>query len=555
MTCWTVLGLPEDADKRSIKRQYASLLKQHRPDEDPEGFQRLREAYEQALEWADWQHETAVVDDEQPAPIDLPPMEAPAPPQAPSGPSPAQRLAAQCLEGITAANLASRLSQARLYGCEREFEHGLLGRCLAQEDTYDLAEAAIAQLHWLTPWQREDLPGTDTEQLRGRLMDLAWSRLTGAWHDSQRFLDLARQLNASPWLQTLDARQWLNRCLAMALLQAPGWSEPLFDAICAQQGWKQTGHSSPCPEPWWSQLLARSHCATFLQQQARLAQGGDSSESRAARMLFGSSDEDDRMRLGMTFRAEDWTACETLYRAIELRYPHLLEEMPQLAPEHWRTLRRQPPLLAVPLALLGSSTYMSWAQEYRLGGAFLTSVIDMLLRALLLGVIAWGLHAFCATLSRGAWRLDRSISTRYGHWLSLRRPAPLPIRESLWVGLLGALIYLVGGIPAAGIYFGILAVLAAISRRAASRSGKSFFARVYERVPGDVLIGLFLGMLVPLVLLGNALASHSSLAVNEGLQAWPQRTCAARQLTASPCPSKLSAEQWHPVDTAQAKQP
>lgn len=554
MTCWVVLGLPEDADKRSIKRQYASLLKQHRPDEDPEGFQRLREAYEQALAWADWQQEVAV-DEEQPAPIELPLMELPTPRQAPTGPSPSQRLAAQCLEAINATNLASRLTQARLYACEREFEHGLLEFCLALEDAYDLAEAAIAQLHWLTPWQREDLPSAATEQLRGRLMDLAWSRLTGAWHDNQRFLDLARQLDASPWLQSLDARQWLNRCLAMALLQAPNWSEQLFDAICAQQGWKQTGQHSPCPEPWWSQLLARSHCATFLQQQARLALGSDSSESRAARMLFGSADENARMHLSMSFSAEDWAAGETLYRNVQLRYPRLLDEMPQLAPELWRPLRRQPPILAVPLALLGTSTYMSWAFEYQLGGAFLTSLIDMLLRALLLGVVAWGLHAFCKVLGRGAWRLDRSIQTRFGHWLSLRRPAPLPIRESLWVGLLGVPIYLAGGALAAATYFGILAALAALSRRTTARHGKSFIARAYERVPGDVLIGLFLGMLVPLVMLGNALANHSSLAANQGLQAWPQRTCAALQLTDSPCPSKLPATQWHKPDTSQAKQP
>ena len=51
MTCWNVLGLTPDADSRTIKRQYAALLKQTRPDDDPQGFQRLREAYEAALAW------------------------------------------------------------------------------------------------------------------------------------------------------------------------------------------------------------------------------------------------------------------------------------------------------------------------------------------------------------------------------------------------------------------------------------------------------------------------------------------------------------------------
>lgn len=47
-----VLGLAPDADERTIKRAYAALLKLTRPDDDPEGFQRLNDAYRQALEYA-----------------------------------------------------------------------------------------------------------------------------------------------------------------------------------------------------------------------------------------------------------------------------------------------------------------------------------------------------------------------------------------------------------------------------------------------------------------------------------------------------------------------
>lgn len=57
MSCWTLLGLPVTADTRTIKRHYAKLLKQTRPDEDPQGFQRLREAYEQALAHKDWEQD------------------------------------------------------------------------------------------------------------------------------------------------------------------------------------------------------------------------------------------------------------------------------------------------------------------------------------------------------------------------------------------------------------------------------------------------------------------------------------------------------------------
>ena len=46
---FSLLGLPPDADERTIKRTYARLLKTTRPDEDPAAFQRLHEAYQEAL--------------------------------------------------------------------------------------------------------------------------------------------------------------------------------------------------------------------------------------------------------------------------------------------------------------------------------------------------------------------------------------------------------------------------------------------------------------------------------------------------------------------------
>ena len=43
-----VLGLPEDADAKAIKRAYHKLLKRFKPDRDPQGFRRLRDAFEVA---------------------------------------------------------------------------------------------------------------------------------------------------------------------------------------------------------------------------------------------------------------------------------------------------------------------------------------------------------------------------------------------------------------------------------------------------------------------------------------------------------------------------
>lgn len=48
MNPWNVLGIDQTNDLTLIKRAYSRLLKQAHPEEDPEGYQRLREAYDAA---------------------------------------------------------------------------------------------------------------------------------------------------------------------------------------------------------------------------------------------------------------------------------------------------------------------------------------------------------------------------------------------------------------------------------------------------------------------------------------------------------------------------
>lgn len=68
------LGLGPDADERAVKRAYAARLKTVRPDADPEGFQRLHAAYQQALEWVrERSEETADAASVQTLPMESPP--------------------------------------------------------------------------------------------------------------------------------------------------------------------------------------------------------------------------------------------------------------------------------------------------------------------------------------------------------------------------------------------------------------------------------------------------------------------------------------------------
>ena len=61
---WTVLGVERGSDRATIRRAYARKLRVTNPEDDPQGFMVLRQAYEAALAWVDYDARWGAEEDE-----------------------------------------------------------------------------------------------------------------------------------------------------------------------------------------------------------------------------------------------------------------------------------------------------------------------------------------------------------------------------------------------------------------------------------------------------------------------------------------------------------
>lgn len=66
MDFWELLGIEPTKDKITIKKAFASQVKLHKPSDDAELYQKIREAYNKALEFADSDEEIEVFAEDEP---------------------------------------------------------------------------------------------------------------------------------------------------------------------------------------------------------------------------------------------------------------------------------------------------------------------------------------------------------------------------------------------------------------------------------------------------------------------------------------------------------
>ncbi|MBC9252291.1 hypothetical protein A9179_18630 [Pseudomonas alcaligenes] len=350
MSCWTILGLRADADERAIKRSYAALLKVHRPDEDLDAFQRLREAYEQALAIA---RRRAEEQDEEAGEDDGLALAAP-PVLADTGllaelerplqvPDPALQAEAQMLASLSdmaPENLAALASQAKAEERLALFERCLLQRCLEDnEQGYAAAQWALACLGWLTPWQEASLPPMQLDVLVNRLLATELHSLHAqlAEGDEQAFLARVAALHEQDWLQPFDLRSYFNRQLVDILL-ATRWSPAFFQELCSRCRWDELQASQAGWLHEWDQLQRRGELDGLEQRiRERMAlRQPRSGQERAAWLLLKPLRDGQRKRLVDGFVEKDLAACQLLEQTLVHEAPEVLE---RLAPEglhDWR---------------------------------------------------------------------------------------------------------------------------------------------------------------------------------------------------------------------------
>ncbi|QXI27772.1 J domain-containing protein [Pseudomonas vanderleydeniana] len=474
MDCWSILQLADDADERSIKRSYARLLKVTRPDEDAEGFQRLREAYEEALEIARWREDDEVMVEAPPFEPE-PAIETPTlselpdwsrlpqlqPSSTPSAAQQAEDQARALIPGLSTENLPQRWEQALQQDCASAFEQALLRLCFEQPGLrVGILVWAVQQREWLTPWQTVRMAPEQEQALSADLLQGYRQELQAQLEAGQEreFINQLKHYSEQPWLRIFDRRlHWQH--LLLQMLHQSQWSLPLFERVCQLFGWDERTGVTPEPEWLWQAVLDRCKEEGFYQNLLARAQvqPSPSSEHMAAHLLLGSGSHWQKFRKMRKFSGGDWQACQQLAEQLTHRHPRLIERLPEPDVFFWhKYLPRTVPahgwilfglllMLAYLLALVpGIEGHLAKGQSAE--GAVLGSVIIAGALALLGRIVAagWALLAWnIAPLD--VWLSERLLPRRLspsGRALLIRHGGlQLAIAAIFWsaLGALGAI--------------------------------------------------------------------------------------------------------------------
>jgi len=506
MTCWSVLQLDDDADERSIKRSYARLLRVHRPDDDPEGFQRLREAYEHALSVARWQAElerdledqkvevVGRIDDlqwtsaeRQHEPLDdttavaerVHPVE-PAPFKAPQV-SPAELTARGLLDGLSAENLPQRWEQAQAQDCAEAFERLLLQLCFDHPSLLvSIAGWAAQQLEWLTPWQNLVMSDWQQEMLASSLLRDYRQTLHGflAAKQEREFINQLKDYSDQPWLKVFDQRQQWQQII-LDVLHDTEWSLPLFDRVSQLFGWDDNKGIHPQPEATWQALIERCNQEAFYQNLVTKAESDRlfAADVQAAHLLMNPMWPEQQKRMIDGFGINEWQACQDLAQTLKWRYPELQSRTPYADVFFWRRFLPRPIAAETWIRVWAGIALALWLfyvpiNQYSVGFSI---ALPMLMACVPVWfgrfALSWWVLISAHFIVQDLWFTERIIPKRWNpntHWLLLRHGLPqaaLLLVFGLLLGWLGV-----------GTYIGVI-LLGLYHKRRIGRLDQDFRAR------------------------------------------------------------------------------
>ena len=465
MDCWTVLQLPEETDERTIKRTYARLLKSCRPDDDAEGFQRLREAYEEALAYARWRADWEEDDTRVEEPVaaqaygnlndlaELMDVSAlhPAPLEAPK-PDPAQALTS----GLTLHNLDERWAQAQQQGCSEAFQAGLLRHCFdSPGERGAIVGWAVHHLEWLTPWQQVAMTPWQHDALTSELLQEYRRTLQELLEQKaeREFITQLTQYNNQAWLRVFDLQQQWQR-IVLHLLHDTTWSVPLFERVCQAFGWDDQKGVYPEPAWMWRELVSRCEQESLYEHLQAKAQDPTwrSADAMAARLLLTPLSEPQQSAMTAQFSDNDWHACQQLAETLNWRYPQLLERLPRADVFFWRKFLPRPVSHRSWIRLWGAlalATGLAIVPETK---TLSTEAILVVLLTVIPAFLAIrGTQLWAAMTSRlilpDLWLTQRLLPERFNphqQWLVLRHGIPqlcLLVFFGMLLGVMGMLGY------------------------------------------------------------------------------------------------------------------
>ncbi len=464
--CWTILDLPARSDERSVKRQYARLLKVTRPDEDPIAFQQLREAYERALQLAREGDDGVGGDASFVQTSAAPLVQRPAPVTRPVVRS-AQEQAVELLEGFDDDAVDHCWTEAVAKGIEATVEALLFVRCVQAPDASpNLLRWGLETRQWLTPWQQVRPRQSDQERL-GHLLSLGlYHRLEQymAAGEETRFIDCIEHHCRQGWLGDLARRQTLQVQVLDLFFNHGNWSPGLFERVRQLFGWDTESAVVPVVDEQWHTLLARNEEKKWLGELRALARLGEQhpapSANAAALFQTGSSAERLQARAA-TFTEADWQACEQLSQAFITRFPDWPKRFPDHNPWFWKALvgherpqhvmKRACAAMTITLAL-----GMNGLHPAELPVMVIMSPILILLGALSAYMGKWLLEHW-VTFTESFYDLDQSVSAWCARHQLTRDRRHLVIRNSVpmlavafilwkWLGLLGVVTFVVTGL-------------------------------------------------------------------------------------------------------------